>query len=204
MEGQDIQIISEEPKAIIEHGRRGAVMLKRLIEGRKDKVTIAGKTYLQFQDWQTIARFYGSTASIEWTKPLMKGEVVFGWEAKAQVLNSRGLVLSNAESSCSRDEPTWKDRPDFQLRSMAQTRACAKALRNVYSWVAVLAGYEGTPAEEMTDINPTPLPKELLCSFCGQKVPQKVFEFSMDKYGRSLCFVHQKQLDTTGKLEGGD
>ncbi len=42
--------------------------------------------------------------------------------------------------------------PTFQLRSMAQTRACAKALRNVLSWVAVLGGYGTTPAEELDDI----------------------------------------------------
>lgn len=40
--------------------------------------------------------------------------------------------------------------PLNQLRSMAQTRACAKALRNVFSWVVVLAGYAPTPAEELT------------------------------------------------------
>ena len=34
---------------------------------------------------------------------------------------------------------------------MAQTRAGAKALRNVLSWVAVLAGYRPTPAEEIID-----------------------------------------------------
>jgi len=39
--------------------------------------------------------------------------------------------------------------PFFQLRSMAQTRACAKSLRNVLAWVVVLAGYKATPAEEM-------------------------------------------------------
>lgn len=42
--------------------------------------------------------------------------------------------------------------PLFQLRSMAQTRACAKALRNCLAWVVVQAGgaYRTTPAEEMT------------------------------------------------------
>ena len=35
------------------------------------------------------------------------------------------------------------------MRSMAQTRACAKALRNALAWVMVLAGVAGTPAEEM-------------------------------------------------------
>jgi hypothetical protein len=39
--------------------------------------------------------------------------------------------------------------PLFQLRSMAQTRACAKAYRNALSWVVVLAGYKPTPAEEL-------------------------------------------------------
>jgi hypothetical protein len=38
--------------------------------------------------------------------------------------------------------------PFFQLRSMAQTRAVSKALRNVLAWVVVLAGYNPTPPEE--------------------------------------------------------
>lgn len=41
--------------------------------------------------------------------------------------------------------------PLFQLRSMAQTRACAKVLRNVFSWVVVLAGYKATVAEELDE-----------------------------------------------------
>jgi hypothetical protein len=41
-------------------------------------------------------------------------------------------------------------KPLFQLRSMAQTRAEAKALKGVFSWVVVLAGYKPTPAEELT------------------------------------------------------
>jgi len=44
--------------------------------------------------------------------------------------------------------------PLFQLASMAQTRALAKALRNVLSWVVVLAGYKPTPSEEMDGVYP--------------------------------------------------
>lgn len=40
--------------------------------------------------------------------------------------------------------------PQHQLRSMAQTRANAKVLANVLRYVPVLAGYKGTPAEEMS------------------------------------------------------
>lgn len=49
--------------------------------------------------------------------------------------------------------------PQFQLRSMAQTRACAKALRNVLAWVVVLAGYKPTVAEELTGTEQTDKPK---------------------------------------------
>ena len=42
--------------------------------------------------------------------------------------------------------------PLFQLRSMAQTRACSKVIRNVFAWVVVLAGYKPTPAEEMDGV----------------------------------------------------
>lgn len=39
--------------------------------------------------------------------------------------------------------------PQFQLRSMAQTRAGAKAMRQTLAWIAVLAGCAPTPAEEL-------------------------------------------------------
>ena len=43
-----------------------------------------------------------------------------------------------------------KSKPLFQLRSMAQTRAEAKALKSVFGRFVVLAGYKPTPAEELT------------------------------------------------------
>lgn len=195
---KELVVEGEGVKSVVEYGRRSAVMLKKIIESRKDKVMIGGRQYLQFQDWQTIAKFYRSTVGVEWTKPILAGEKVFGYEAKAHVLNDKGMVVSSAESSCSRDEPTWKARPDFQLRSMAQTRSCAKALRNVFGWVVVLAGFEGTPAEEM--VAESKEVSDLVCSYCGARIAQKVFQFSVDRYGRALCYPHQKQFEEFGEL----
>jgi hypothetical protein len=48
--------------------------------------------------------------------------------------------------------------PLFQLASMAQTRAGAKSLANKFRYVAVLAGYEPTPAEEMVGTPATFVP----------------------------------------------
>lgn len=39
--------------------------------------------------------------------------------------------------------------PFFQLRSMAQTRALSKVLRNVLSWVVVLAGYQPSSVDDI-------------------------------------------------------
>src|SRR3990167_1775382 len=69
-------------------------------------------------------------------------------------------IFRSEDNWSTRTKYEWKDGkktkagdvpvPLFQLRSMAQTRACAKAYRNVLAWVVVLAGFKPTPAEEMT------------------------------------------------------
>jgi hypothetical protein len=60
-----------------------------------------------------------------------------------------GRVIGAGEAMCTRSERNWSRRDTFALRSMAQTRACSRALRTVLAFVMVLAGKETTPAEEM-------------------------------------------------------
>lgn len=59
-----------------------------------------------------------------------------------------GKKMPKRERKFMGDEPV----PRFQLRSMAQTRACSKALSLAFRWVVVLAGFKATPAEEMDGI----------------------------------------------------
>ena len=97
------------------------------------------------------------------------------------------MVISAADAMCMNDEDKWGMRakyewkdggrvqigevqaPFYQLRSMAQTRACAKALRNVLAWVVVLAGYKPTPAEEMAGVEAGNGSNEPSCPSCGKK-----------------------------------
>jgi hypothetical protein len=113
---------------------------------------IAGKAYPRVEAWTTLATLVGCSARTEWTKPVLDtdGKQV-GWEAAVEVVNSHGVVIGRAEAECLRSERNWSGRDDFALRSMAQTRATGKALRIPLGWIAVLAGYEATPAEEMGD-----------------------------------------------------
>lgn len=151
----DSLMATTDPEKVVAFGARAAKALTGIIENKKHKVVINGKQYLEFGDWQTIARFFNCTVFVSWTKELdedKEKDRSFGYSARAVVLDVTGRELTAAESDCTRREKMWSSRESFQIKSMAQTRACAKALRNVFGWVVVLAGYQETPAEEMDGI----------------------------------------------------
>ena len=77
-----------------------------------------------------------------------------GWEAIAQARTLSGQVVGAGESMCTRDEPRWSRKADFELRGMAQTRALSRALRGPVGSVVSLASYSVTPAEEVIDAQP--------------------------------------------------
>lgn len=134
-------VLEGDPEEQLAFATKAANALMKVVKPKK----INNRDYLEFGAWQTLGRFFGSTVGVEWTKEIGPGE---GWEARAVVYRN-GEVISAAEAMCLRSERNWKTRDDFALRSMAQTRASAKALRNAFGWVAELAGYASTPAEEM-------------------------------------------------------
>jgi hypothetical protein len=136
------------PEIVLQEAAKAAQALREVIERKPNKCVINGKTFLQFEDWQTLGRFYGVTAAARTTAYIEQGRVR-GYECHAEAIRADGQVISAAQAMCLDDEAKWQDKPLFQLRSMAQTRAQAKVLRNVLAWVVVMAGYAPTPAEEM-------------------------------------------------------
>ena len=153
-------------------------------------VSIQGKPYLTIKDWQTIGSFYGLFAGADEAEPVNIDNVT-GFRAKAIVRTADGTIISSAMAYCL-DEGVWKGREKFAQASMAQTRAASKALRNCVGWVAHLAGYEDTPAEEMdfqdkgitqahtesVSQNTPETPKtDLICPKCGKEaVDKRVWE----------------------------
>ena len=152
----ELKIINEEkqlvlegdPRKQIEYAKKASKALLELLSHKKNKVMIQGKQYAVFEDWQTLARFYGVTVGVEWTKPVLENGLITGYEARS-IAYHKGDVISAAEAMCMKNEKNWYGRPEFMIRSMAQTRASAKALRNILAWVMVMGGIEPTPAEEM-------------------------------------------------------
>lgn len=157
------------PEIVLEEARAAATALKQVIDSKPKKVTFNGETYLENEDWLTVARFYGVTSRIRSTKFVEFGEgdnKVVGFEAIAEAYSVNSTdVISMAESMCLSDERNWQNKPLFQLRSMAQTRASSRVLRQVFGWVVVLAGYKATPAEEMIEKH-----NAVYCENCGEDI----------------------------------
>ena len=161
-------MVTREPAVILAEAKKAAQALMTVVAQKKKPVIFNGEQYLEFEDWQTVGKFYGLSVRVTKTTFIDLGGVR-GYEATAEAIRvSDGMVMSSADAMCLNDEDNWSTRtkyewkdgkktkagdvpvPLFQLRSMAQTRACAKAYRNVLAWVVVLAGFKPTPAEEMT------------------------------------------------------
>jgi hypothetical protein len=191
------------PEAVLAEAQKAAKALQGVIAQKPKKIVFNDEQYLEFEDWQTLGRFYGITVGLEAEPELVDIAGVRGFKSTA-VAMLRGQIISRATGYCLNDEEKWRSKnkyayayvkksgghsvddpgkdeliwednpfkaggkrpkkerihlgeesvPLFQLASMSQTRACAKAYRNVLSWVAVLAGYRPTPAEELPDARP--------------------------------------------------
>ena len=132
-----------------------------IVEQQELFTMIGPSKHLNHEAWETIAAGYGLTAAVDkttyhWKKESEEdsGDELFMVEAHAVVLDREGTIRGGAVASCGRDEPNWATKPVHQVASMAGTRASAKALRLMLSWVVEIAGYEPTPSEEIVDKKP--------------------------------------------------
>ena len=132
-----------------------------IVEAQQLFTMIGPSKHLNHEAWETIAAGYGLTAAVDktiyhWKKDSEEdsGDELFMVEAHAVVLDRDGTVRGGAIAVCGRDEPNWATKPVHQVASMAGTRASAKALRLMLSWVVEIAGYEPTPSEEIVDKKP--------------------------------------------------
>jgi hypothetical protein len=165
----------------------------KVVKETKIAVNISGRDYLKVEAWQTLARFNYCWIDTEWTKDIKDEEGrVLGVEARARLMNlDTGQSLGGAEGACMFDEELerrdgepverWSDY--YAVRSMAQTRAQGKVGRMAYAWVAVLAGYESTPAEEMTGV--ARASEQLVCPTCGKP---SMIKGKAEYGGGWLCF----------------
>lgn len=150
-----------DPESVLQRAQARAQALMRVVRERKLSVRLPGGEYLRFEAWQVLGAMYGVTpVVVQLTEERDESGVLVRASARAEARWRGTVVLSAAESECSREEVVisrrtgtqqkrWSHATDAQIKGMAQTRACARALRQCLAWVACLAGYQPTPAEEL-------------------------------------------------------
>lgn len=188
----------QSPREAVAEAKEQADTLMDIV--RAGKLAVDGK-YLKAEAWQTIARFNGFLIMPAGpTTDLLDADFNYlGSRAQCQLVRiSTGEILPGAEGTCMMDEtvtdretgeekPRWEDR--YACASMAQTRAQGKTGRMAFAWVAVLAGYDTTPAEEMDGIRKTggapDLGGDRLCPQCQKPA---IIKGRAEYGGGWLCF----------------
>jgi hypothetical protein len=145
---------TSDPEVALERMAKIAHLLVGVVRDRKLVKRIAGNDYLLAPAWTVLAGMTGLAPYTVWTRRLDDGT---GYIARVEARRiADGTVVSAAEQVCARSERKWAQADEHALLGMAQTRAMTRALRGPLMQVVELAGYQGTPAEEMPPQEPKP------------------------------------------------
>lgn len=140
-----------DPVEVVEAATRVADALAAVIRAKGLYSVIQNKAHVRVEGWQLLGSMLGVTAICTATE-----EVEGGYLATVEARTADGRVVGRADALCTKHERRgpWKSADDYARLSMAQTRATAKALKGPLGFVISLAGYQTTPAEEMTFAEP--------------------------------------------------
>ena len=190
-EGQYLPEVS--PRDVVEKATEQATVLMDIVEKRKIYQQIGAKKYLQVEAWEVIGAFNSVSAITDKVYPLERDGELVGYEAEVS-LWKRGERVGGATMSCGLDEFPCRGKEGEAkhkaAKSSAQTWATSKAYRMNYSWVAVLAGFEPTPAEEMYEDKKA-----------EHKLKAKA-ETKTEEQGEHMCPIHKVPFVKTAKMKG--
>jgi hypothetical protein len=139
-----------DPRAHVAAYTAVADELANIVRVKKLATSISGRDHVRVEGWTLLGSMLGVFPVTVWTREMRDDDgTQRGWEARVEARTRDGSIVGAAEAECMRSEKTWRSREDYALRSMAQTRATSKALRQPLGFVMTLAGFDPTPAEEM-------------------------------------------------------
>ncbi len=144
---ESMQLFSTDPETAFVEAQRIVTVVSRRCSGPEYIVNINGKQYPKIEWWTSISASLGLFPQTVFSKRLEREDEV-AYEARVEV-HRNGQVISSGEALCSSKEVRWQGADEYAIKSMAITRASGKAYRIPLSFLAVMAGLEATPAEEM-------------------------------------------------------
>jgi hypothetical protein len=172
------------PAEVVESATTQAKLLMNIVEQTKCYQQIANKKYLQVEAWETIGAFNRTHSETESITPIVRDSETIGYQAHVQLWKD-GQIVGGAVMPCYFTENCCKgkegDAKHKACMSAAQTFATSKAYRMNYSYVAILAGYQPLPAEEITD--------------------DMRSEGKVDNQAEHFCKVHNTNFFKKGKMK---
>jgi len=152
-------LFSHDPERAYKEAQRLVSVVANRCTGPGYLVNIRGKQYPKIEWWTSVSASLGLFPRVLYSKRLDRdGEIAY--EAKVEVYRNNQIIASG-EAMCSNREERWRNAEEYAIKSMSITRASGKAYRIPLSFLAVMAGLEVTPAEEMPlSDNSTSVPKQ--------------------------------------------
>jgi hypothetical protein len=159
------EVVEYDPDQFVSHSQQLARRLDDVVRQQHLDVDIQGKRYLRVEAWQFLA---GAVQMTPRTREMIEirdeNGIILGFRCYVELVrDADGMVLGGAFGRCDLKERIGRSGA-FAAESMAQTRATSKAISQKLRFIPVLAGYQGTPIEEMPAERleprpPRPLPK---------------------------------------------
>ncbi len=149
-------LFSHDPEQAYMEAQRLVNVVASRCTGPGYLVNIKGRNYPKIEWWTSVSASLGLFPRVLYSKRLDRdGEIAY--EAKVEVYRNGDQLIASGEAMCSNREERWKHADEFAIKSMSITRASGKCYRIPLSFLAVMAGLEVTPAEEMpTEANLIP------------------------------------------------
>ena len=174
-----------------------AHVLKSHIVGHKLFTEISGRNYVHVEGWQFAGGMMGMFARIVSVEKLSDNV----WKAEAEIVQlSTQKVLGRGFAICSKTEHKKKSFDEYAILSMAQTRAIGKAYRNIIGWVMKIAGYEGTPAEEMKSTQPQGNEFEKAVQYIDNAKTEKALLGALERVQESEKFTLEEKKELEAKI----
>ncbi|MBT6009815.1 MAG: hypothetical protein HOG80_00355 [Candidatus Marinimicrobia bacterium] len=140
-------LFSHDPEqAFIEAQRIVNVVAKRCT-GPGYLAQIGSKTYPTVSWWTVIGATLGLFPQVIYARRLDR-ENEIAYESRVEI-HRNGQIIASGEAMCSSKEERWATAEEYAIKSMSSTRATGKCFRLALSFIAILAGVEATPAEEI-------------------------------------------------------
>lgn len=152
-------LFSQDPEQAYREAQRLVNVVASMCTGPGYLVNIRGKQYPKIEWWTSVSASLGLFPRVLFSKRLERDDEI-AYEAKVEV-HRNGQIIASGEAMCSNREDRWRSADEYAIKSMAITRASGKAYRIPLSFLAVMAGLEVTPAEEMpSEVKSQPIQKQ--------------------------------------------